>query len=165
MKSFKLSTLVKALLLTIPAYVLGLVVLAVYGWGFLFLWLIFMVYQQFEAAFLIGIPVACFVLGFVWYSLAKFIYSLLLKTFWSIPPQVLRPGGIRDGLRTCGEAFLTALPIAIVFAVLAGFDRLPEVSFNELIEQRYRYPIEKFLIQWFWLWLLSAIGYYHFARK
>ena len=165
MKPFKIGTLVKALILTIPAYVLGLVVLSLYSWLFVFLWLIFLLTGDFGALPLIALPIALFAAGTVWYLITKFIYGWLLKVFWSEPPEILRPGGFKDGLKTCGEVFLVTLPIALVFATLAGFDKLPEISSREYFSGTYEYGIQKFSVQWFWLWLASAVSYYHFVRR
>ncbi len=166
MKPFKISSLVKALLLVIPSYGLGLAVIAVATWLLFFLWLILMLSGQLETFPLIGLPIALLAIGFAWYCFAKVIYSLLLRVFWSEPPKLVRTGGVREGLKTYGEILVVSLPLALVFASLIGlFGTLTDARSAGWLAGRMVSLMDVVLIRWFWLWLLSAVGYYHFARK
>lgn len=175
MKPFKISSLGRAIALAIPAYLVGLVLFAFLFWSAIFLCLVFIFSGQPDTIPFLIAPVAIFAIAVVWYLAIKIIYDLLLRLLWSKPPQLLRSGGFKQSLKTCSDIFLVTLPITSayilvsVFIVASQSCFIREYSTDKLVFtyqcQQSMLPLDRFLLQGFWFWLLSAIVFYNFARK
>jgi hypothetical protein len=160
MKVFpSMSSWVHAAKLCILAYA-GVVVFTSAFWFFLLSALIAIMVGVAEfIPFLALLGVGALLAGFVFHQVARFIYWLLLRIFWSKPPKAIAPKGFKASLHSFYILTLASLPLAIVCYLPMFIDLYAEMqTTHQMVKSHDLTPA---VLMWFWwLWLIAAAYLY-----
>lgn len=149
-----------AIRLAIPAYGLATVVPAFEVWRFFLLGTLLSFSGIEGLLFLFAISLLYLLLALLWFLFWAGAYSLLLKLLWSDPPVWLRlPKTPVLVNRDFGVLVTSVLPIAIAFLIHVGL-RL-SLAYNLPTIESFRLTYETFLLNFSWLWFISAVFLYH----
>lgn len=149
-----------AIRLAIPAYGLAMVVPAFEVWRFFLLGTLLSFSGIEGLLFFFAISLLSLMLSLLWFLLWAGAYSLLLKLLWSNPPEWLRlPKTLVLVNRDFGVLVTSVLPIAIVFLAHVGLRT--SLLYDLPMTKSFRLTYETFLLDFSWLWFISAVFLYH----
>lgn len=149
-----------AIRLAVIAYGFAVVVFAVEIWRFLILGCV--VARFSIEGMLIGWAIALLflLLGLLWFLFWAGAYSLLLNLLWSSPPKWLRLPKVSTLVnRDFGILISATLPLVVVLLAEVGLRVGLRYYFPTLSTFRMNY--ETFLLEYAWLWFVSAVFLYH----
>lgn len=149
-----------AIRLAIPAYGLATVAPAFEVWRFFLLGSLLSFSGTEGLLIVFAISLLALLIGLLWFLFWAGAYALLLRLLWSSPPSWLRLPKLPMLVnRDFGVLVTAALPIAIAFFANVGLRASLRYRLMTLSALRISY--ETFLLEFFWLWFISAVFLYH----
>ena len=148
-----------ALLLFIPAYGAGTVVFLFGFWLFFLTFCILLPWYEPALLFFLGMAFIALVVGSIWYLLANFLYSLLLRLLWYKPPSwLLSPQSFKQNLAHLGVAIAAAFPVAAIYVIhilwISNLEALTKIDYKAIYAP-------DLMLKLSWLWIIAAAYVYH----
>ena len=151
-----------AIKLAVPAYALATVAPAFEVWRFFLLGslLPFAGVAGSGLLMVFAISLLALLIGLLWFLFWAGAYALLLRVLWSSPPSWLRLPKLPMLVnRDFGVLVTAALPIAIAFFAHVGLRA--SLQYRLLTFSAFKMSYQTFLLEFFWLWFISAVFLYH----
>lgn len=149
-----------AIKLAVPAYGLATVAPAFEVWRFFLLGSLLSFSGTEGLLIVFAISLLALLIGLLWFLFWAGAYALLLRLLWSSPPSWLRLPKLPMLVnRDFGVLVTAALPIAIAFFTHVGLRA--SLRYRLLTFSAFRLSYETFLLEFFWLWFISAVFLYH----
>lgn len=149
-----------AIRLAVPAYGLATVAPAFEVWRFFLLGSLLSFSGTEGLLIVFAVSLLALLIGLLWFLFWAGAYSLLLRVLWSSPPRWLRLPKLPMLVnRDFGVLVTAALPMAIAFFANVGLRA--SLRYRLLTFSAFKMSYETFLLEFFWLWFISAVFLYH----
>ena len=148
----------KAIVLFIATYLPALIVPIFIFWQFFIVFMILFFSKEEVSYFFLAITVGILIAIIIGYFLLLILYSLLLKIFWSKPPQWLKPPqSLKKKSINLGIAILATLPVTLLYViyiiVVESVESLTKTDIKSICPPNIMLKLS-------WIWLIGAAYLY-----